>query len=42
MDNYKGFIAGSITGITETLSGHWLDTLKVNSQTKTEIRYKNL
>jgi hypothetical protein len=38
----KSFIAGSITGLTETFFGYSLDTIKVNIQNNTEWKVNNL
>jgi solute carrier family 25 carnitine/acylcarnitine transporter 20/29 len=41
-DNIKSFIAGSITGITETFFGYSLDTIKVNIQNNKEWKFNRL
>lgn len=39
---HKAFLAGSITGITETIIGYPLDTLKINYQNNTKIQLNNI
>jgi solute carrier family 25 carnitine/acylcarnitine transporter 20/29 len=41
-NNYNSFIAGSITGLTETFFGYSLDTIKVNRQNNTPWKFNQL
>jgi solute carrier family 25 carnitine/acylcarnitine transporter 20/29 len=41
-NNTKSFIAGGITGITETFIGYPMDTIKVNLQNKGHFEYNKL
>lgn len=41
-NNYNSFLAGSITGLTETFFGYSLDTIKVNLQNNTPWKFNQL